>query len=47
MTWNQTGVETFPKLPQAVYAGLAVTSHEPAVLGKATFENVQLTTAGK
>jgi regulation of enolase protein 1 (concanavalin A-like superfamily) len=43
LAWTQTGVETFPKLPAAVYAGLAVSSHDNAAAATATFDKLQLT----
>jgi hypothetical protein len=42
--WTQTGTETFSKLPPAVYAGLAVSSHDNNAAATATFDKVQLKT---
>ena len=44
ITWMETGVETFAKLPAAVPVGLAVTSHDNAATATATFDRVQLKT---
>jgi regulation of enolase protein 1 (concanavalin A-like superfamily) len=42
-TWTQVGTATIAAMPASVSIGLAVSSHNNAVLGTATFDNVSIT----
>jgi hypothetical protein len=41
-TWNQVGDPVSIDMPDAVFAGLAVTAHDNTVLNVSTFANVQV-----
>lgn len=45
VTWTTVGSDTF-SMGSEVYAGLAVSSHDPSRLASATFDNVAITAAG-
>jgi regulation of enolase protein 1 (concanavalin A-like superfamily) len=40
--WSEVGPQTFVQLPETVFVGLAVTSHEAGRLASATFEQVEI-----
>jgi hypothetical protein len=42
-TWTPVGSVTIPSMPNTVFIGFAVTSHNSPVLGTATFDNVLIT----
>jgi hypothetical protein len=42
LTWSMLGSATLPLMPSGLFAGLAVTSHEPARLNHVAFDNVRV-----